>query len=320
MRRPLLAFALTACLGPARAGDTAPVERYVPPFEVVIEAGVDIPAASKVLKLFRKLSADYPSLVNARIVKKVVFVSPDRGLGNVKYCWNPDGIVVGDGDSCAAEHLAVVIDLDTMLSFETTFGDFYQKGREVEAVVFHELLHGWAYTNPARLEEYGTKISDGRRTRFERKKNRLFKPLWAIERRMAAAAERIEMGDDSKDAFVAKGDGEFDQAIRIDRWERYHDRMSLELARSALAADEKKLGELGPRIGLKVEKYNKRRDVPRRGERDIHAIENEQEWFAYGGEIANYAAAPQDFLTAEELAWWRDIDGELRGGSRRSGR
>lgn len=317
MRRlPLALVLLSACLSAARAGDAAAAEDYKPPFEVVFENGVDISRASKMLRLFRKLNGDYPELVNARIVRKVIFASPDRALGNVRYCWNPDGGVSRTGDDCGGEHLAVLIDLDTVFSFEDKFDDFYQKGKAVEAIIFHELLHGWASTHRDRLQEYERKVSDGRRTRFERKKNRLIKPLWAIERRMEAARQRIEMGDDTRAEFVARGEDEFGRALRLDRWQRYHAWFPLESAREALARDEKKLEALGPKIGQKVETYNQRHDVPRRGDRDVHAVENAQEWFAYGGEIAHYAAAPADFLTVDELAWWKDLDVELRGGSR----
>ena len=312
MRRiPLALFLLAVGLGSARAGDAAPA-RYQLPFEVVYENDVDLSAAAKILRIFRDLDGRYPGLVNERIVKKVIFASPDRGLGNVKYCWNTDGAVVG-GEECGTEHATVLIDLDTIYSFPGRYGDFYQTGKEMEAVVFHELLHGFAYTHPERLQEYEKKISDGRRTQFERKKNRLFKPLWAIERRMGEAREREEMGEDTKERYLAKAEGDFDRALREERWGRVHDKLSLEAARASLEKDEKKMAEFGPRLGARVERYNKRKNVPRRGERDIHAIENEQEWFAYGGEIANYASAPADFLTAAELAWWKAVDGELRG-------
>jgi hypothetical protein len=302
---------LFACLGSVRPARAQTNERYKPPFDVVFEDGVDISSATKILRLFRKLNGEYPGLVNARIVKKIVFASPARALGNVSYCWNPDGVDAGDA-ACAMEHAAIVIDLDTVFSFESKYGDFYQKGREMEAVVFHELLHGWAYTHPDRLKEYEKRVSDGRRTKFDRKRHRLFKPLWAIERRMMAARQRVEMGDDTKEQFLAKAESDFDQALRLDRWQRFHDRMSLEEARATLARDEKKMEELGAKIGAKVGNYNRRRNVPRREDTDVHAIENPQEWFAYGGEIAHYAASPEDFLTPDELAWWKSVDGELR--------
>ncbi|OGS41566.1 MAG: hypothetical protein A2506_12665 [Elusimicrobia bacterium RIFOXYD12_FULL_66_9] len=140
MRRlPLVLALLSVCLGPAAA------EKSQPPFEVVFENGVDISSASKMLRLFRTLGGEYPALVSAQIVRKVIFASPDRALGNVRYCWNPDGGVSRTGDDCGGEHLAVLIDLDTVFSFEDKFDDFYRKGQAVEAIIFHELLHGWAY-------------------------------------------------------------------------------------------------------------------------------------------------------------------------------
>jgi len=45
--------------------------------------------------------------------------------------------------------------------------------------------------------------------------------------------------------------------------------------------------------------------VPGRRADDRHAGDTAAEWFAYGGEIAAYAASPETLLTAEEIKFWR---------------
>lgn len=310
--RALLFLPLLAA--PAFAGDPAPA-RYKPFYEVAFAEGADPIAASKVLKALKAVHGDYPGLVTPQLLKKILFLP--NGFGNAKYCWNPDsGIVNSSDEGCVGEHLTIAADPELVGSFEGRYGDFYKEGLATQAVVFHELLHGWAWTHPKDLEAYSREVSDGRRTMFERKHHRLMKPIWALERQLEAARRRVQMGEDTREQWKARGGSEFEQALLDDAWTRYHDGMTLPQAVASVDKYEKKLEEVGARIGARVARYNARKVVPGRGDRDIHATENDQEWWAYGGEIYFFSRKPEDYLTAKELAWWKAFEPELKGGSR----
>lgn len=212
--------------------------------------------------------------------------------------------------------MTIAADPELVLSFESRYGDFYKEGEAARAVVFHELLHGWAFTHPKDFDAYTREVSDGRRTPFERRHHKLMKPIWALERRLEAARRRVQMGEDSREAWRARGGTEFEQALLDDLWSRYHDAMTLPQAQAAVDKYEKKLEEVGARVGGRVARYNARKVVPGRGDRDIHATENDQEWWAYGGEIYFFARNPEEFLTEKELAWWKSLEPELKGGAR----
>lgn len=263
--KALLAALLAAA--PALAQEARPA--YKPPYELVFEDGVDLLQASKILKRLKALHGEYPGLFTRDIVEKVVFASPDRGLGN---CYYRD------------EERAIIIDVDTVLTFERRYGGFHREGLSVDALLFHELLHGWAYRHPERHDEYLKEASDGRLTRFERKNHRLFKHLWAIERRMETARMRREAGE-----------------------------LSPEEAQSIIDVNQKKLEDYRPRFGLKVERFVRRTKLPARDSRDPHASDDAQEWFAYGGEITYYAREPAGLLQPKELAWWKALEPELKG-------
>lgn len=316
MRRLPLAAALLLLGSSARAGDPAPAAPKAF-YDVAYENGADFSGAAKILRTLRKLQGEYPGLVTPQILSKVVFVSPERGLGNVKYCWSPEGVVVYGVEGCdPGAHMTIVADVELAESFEGKYEGFYRKGAGLEALLFHELMHGWAFTHPKDLEEYEIKVSEGRRARFDRKYHRLMKPLAALEHVLHPARLRVEMGDGTREQWKELGGSELEQLAQDELWKEYHDKMTLEQAKEIVAKNERKLHELGPDVGARIARYSARKNAPRRGARDVHAAENAQEWFAYGGEISNYAAAPQDYLTEKERAWWKALDSELRGGSR----
>lgn len=307
--RPL---ALVLLLSVAASAQEA--QRYKPFYEIDFAEGARVTAASGVLREMRQLHSDWPGLVTPVLLKKVLFMP--EGFGNAKYCWNPDAGIVGGDDGCVGEHMAVVVDPDLLLGFEEKYPDFYKPGAAVRAVLFHELLHGWAFTHPADLERYSQAVSDGRRTVFERKHHKLMKPIWALERALRGPRLRVEMGDMTREQWKAQGDGELQQLVLDDQWTSFHDGMSLAQARETVAKYEERLKAAGARAGSKIARYNARKNIPGRGDHDIHATENDQEWWAYGGEIYFFAKDPAGFLSPKEMQWWKDMESELKGGSR----
>jgi hypothetical protein len=257
------------------AAAAEPSPAYRPPYELVFENGVRVSDAPKVMRALRSLHGKYPGLFETDILQAVVFASPERGLGNVHYCREGGG----EGTPCAsAPARSILIDLDQLLALKDKFPGFWREGEEIEAVMFHELLHGWAYAHPAAHAEYLALGYDGRVSMFERDKHKLYKKIWALEAKIGLARWELEQAPEGGPERAA--------------------------AEAALTRAEGRMESYRDRFRRRVYRYTRKRDIPRRGDLDPHAVDDGQEWFAYGGEIAFYAADPEGLLNAEERAWW----------------
>jgi hypothetical protein len=303
-------LAATAALFLASAAAAQTGTRYTPPYQIVTEDGADLAAASKGFGALKRLHLAFPALFSQDIVQKVVVVSPQRGLGNCVYCPADPGMVIGERTVCSEFSRAVVMDPEFLPAVEGLYPGFYRPGTDIEAVMFHELMHGWAYAHPDDLKEYGKVASDGRMTGFQRKRARVLKPIWDLERKMEPVRTRVAIGTLTREEYASQGSDDFGKAVKGEEWDRLHG-ADLEQAKAQLAAFDAQMDEKREKAGLKIERYNARKNAPRRDARDAHAYENEQEWFAYGAEIYFYSTQAEQLLTARERAWWAGLSKKL---------
>lgn len=144
-------------------------------FEVVLEPGADAGRAKAVTALAESLAARYPNMSAAAV--KLVYLDPARKKDNVQYCY-PDGL---NGDAlCDSPGFgrAILIDLDFLDSFAARHAEFYKPGAAKEAVLFHELLHGWGYDHDGDEAAYEALTPrkdefDERAERFDKKRDAL---------------------------------------------------------------------------------------------------------------------------------------------------
>lgn len=267
-------------------------------YNVVYWEGADRTGAAKILAALDKVEKDWPGLVTSAVLEHVVFVGPTLKLDNARYCWT-------QGGSCSAAK-TILIDVPFVLSLETAYPDYFRKGREFEAVLFHELIHGWAMLQPELFHDYNTRASDGRLTAFQREKHKVVGKIYGIERRLNHANWRLQMGDDTRDQWLARKPN--DPKGQKSRWRKAH-RMRHQTAVNIIEREKERYEKF-------IAKFTRKENTPRRADGETHALANDHEWFAFGGEIAFYAAEPGELLSADERAWWSAAESELKGGQR----
>lgn len=304
----VLAVAALASAAEAAAPEAATL--VVSGVKIAYQDGVDREEAAKVVAALERVARDWPGLVRSPILENMTFLSPAGRYDNVFYC---DKALGKDGH-CPADH-GISVDLKTVGRMAATLGDFYQEGRGIEAILFHELLHGWSYYRPAAHEDYMVNASDGRLTEFQRQLSGVYKKLWPVERLISAAKWRLEIGRMPRDKWIrdhVEKDDEprfkrVSRRIAARKWRQAH-KFKLEDAERAIEKYKAKHDALTARLTAGVV-------FPRRTAHDTHALDNRGEWIAYGGEIEFYSKCAEELLTEEERAWWKAIEPELKGGA-----
>lgn len=294
--RPLALVVLLAARASAQAAEPASAPVAKRPYAVVYEKGVDKAGAERILGTLDRVLLEWPALGTKEVLGTVVFVSPDRKLDNARYC---AGTAYCEGVTTPK---TILVDVPFVLAFVSNYPDYYRAGVGEEAVLFHELIHGWGHARPGKLEDYAVNASDGRRTAFVRSSHKVFKHLWPLERVMAGAEWRKRIGTDTRSQWLARNERQWQRKT----W-RMARRIRLEDADAIIAKYRAKHDKV-------IASFTAKANSPRRSGSDVHALDNDQEWFAYGAEIAFYTTQAEALLTAEERAWWKTAASELKGG------